>query len=142
MAAAQIDAIFSDLDVNAVKIGMLSQAAAIETVAQGLDRHHAKNIVLDPVMVATSGDRLLAPDAIEALRTLLIPRALLVTPNLPEAAALLEHASARSETEMELQARAMLDLRAHSVLIKGRHVEGSASVDLLVVASRTIGFTA
>ena len=140
--AAQIDAVFSDLDVNAVKIGMLSQAAAIETVAQGLDRHHAKNIVLDPVMVATSGDRLLAPDAIEALRTLLIPRALLVTPNLPEAAALLEHAPARSETEMELQARAMLDLGARSVLIKGGHGEGSESADLLVDASSVTRFAA
>ena len=65
--AAQIDAVFSDLDVGAVKIGMLSQAATIETVAKGLDRHRAKNIVLDPVMVATSGDRLLAPEAVEAL---------------------------------------------------------------------------
>ena len=87
--AAQIDAVFSDLEVGAVKIGMLSQAATIEAVAKRLDRHRARNIVLDPVMVATSGDRLLAPDAVEALRRLLIPRALVVTPNLPEAAALL-----------------------------------------------------
>ena len=67
---AQIDAIFSDLQVNAVKIGMLSQTASIEAVVEGLDRHRPKNIVLDPVMVATSGDRLLAPDAVEALRQL------------------------------------------------------------------------
>src|SRR3990172_10764219 len=66
--AAQIDAVFSDLKVGAVKIGMLSQVAAIEAVAAGLARHHAKNIVLDPVMVATSGDRLLADDAIDVLR--------------------------------------------------------------------------
>ena len=65
--AAQIDAVFSDLDVGAVKIGMLSRAATIEAVARGLVRHKAQNIVLDPVMVATSGDRLLAPDAVDAL---------------------------------------------------------------------------
>jgi hydroxymethylpyrimidine/phosphomethylpyrimidine kinase len=139
---AQIDAVFSDLDVNAVKIGMVSQAASIEVVAQGLDRHRAKNIVLDPVMVATSGDRLLAPGAVAALRALLFPRALIVTPNLPEAAALLEHAPARSEAEMESQARALLDLGARSVLIKGGHGEGSESVDLLVDASSVTRFAA
>src|SRR6185312_12947425 len=79
---AQMDAVFSDLDVDAVKIGMLSQTASIETVAKGLSDHRAKNIVLDPVMVATSGDKLLASDAIDALRNLLIPRALVITPNL------------------------------------------------------------
>ncbi|MGA8885730.1 MAG: bifunctional hydroxymethylpyrimidine kinase/phosphomethylpyrimidine kinase, partial [Pseudolabrys sp.] len=89
---AQIDAVFCDLEVNAVKIGMLSQTATIEAVAKGLDRHRAMNIVLDPVMIATSGDRLLADDAVAAVRAWLIPRALVVTPNLPEAAALLEHA--------------------------------------------------
>lgn len=139
---AQIDAVFSDLDVNAVKIGMVSQSASIEAVAQGVDRHHAKNVVLDPVMVATSGDRLLAPDAVKGLRTLLFPRALIVTPNLPEAAALLEHAPARSEAEMESQARALLDLGARSVLIKGGHGEGSESVDLLVDASSVTRFAA
>ena len=73
--AAQIDAVFSDLAVDAVKIGMLSQVSTIEAVAQGLDRHRARHVVLDPVMVATSGDRLLNPAAVDALRTLLIPRA-------------------------------------------------------------------
>src|SRR6267142_7239144 len=87
---AQIDAVFGDLDVKAVKIGMVSQRAVIEAIVAGLARWSPKNIVLDPVMVATSGDRLLAPDAIEALRTKLIPRASLITPNLPEAAALLD----------------------------------------------------
>ena len=87
---AQMDAVFSDLAIGAVKIGMLSQAASIEAVAKGLADHRATNIVLDPVMVATSGDRLLATDAVEALRRLLIPRALVITPNLPEAAALVE----------------------------------------------------
>jgi hydroxymethylpyrimidine/phosphomethylpyrimidine kinase len=99
---AQIDAVFSDLDVGAVKIGMLSQAASIEAVARGLADYRAKNIVLDPVMVATSGDRLLATDAVDALRKLLIPRALVITPNLPEAAALVGASPARNEKEMEI----------------------------------------
>ena len=130
--AAQIDAVFSDLEVSAVKIGMLSQAAIIETVAKGLGRHRAQNIVLDPVMVATSGDRLLAADAVEALRQVLIPRALVVTPNLPEAAALTGATVARNEQEMEIQARELLALGAHNVLIKGGHGSGDESVDLLV----------
>ena len=130
--AAQIDAVFSDLEVSAVKIGMLSQAAIIETVAKGLGRHRAQNIVLDPVMVATSGDRLLAADAVEALRQVLIPRALVVTPNLAEAAALTGASVARNEQEMEIQARELLALGARNVLIKGGHGSGDESVDLLV----------
>ena len=129
--AAQIDAVFSDLDVAAVKIGMLSQRAAIEAVAEGLQRHKARTIVLDPVMVATSGDRLLAPAAVDALRRQLIPRALVVTPNLPEAAALTGASPARNEKEMEVQARGILALGARTVLIKGGHGEGD-SVDLLI----------
>ena len=140
VVAAQIDAVFSDLAIGAVKIGMLSQAATIEAVAQGLGRHRAKNIVLDPVMVATSGDRLLAADAIGALRKLVIPQALVLTPNLPEAAALLDHAPARSEAEMEAQARALLDFGAQYVLIKGGHGEGSESVDLLIDATSVTRF--
>ena len=130
--AAQIDAVFSDLDIGAVKIGMLSSAASIEAVARGLVRHKAKNIVLDPVMVASSGDRLLAPDAVGALRRLLIPRALVVTPNLPEAAALAGAGLARNEAEMEAQAREILALGPRAVLIKGGHSEGDESVDLLI----------
>ncbi|HTQ83453.1 MAG TPA: bifunctional hydroxymethylpyrimidine kinase/phosphomethylpyrimidine kinase [Pseudolabrys sp.] len=130
--AAQIDAVFSDLDIAAVKIGMLSRAPAIAAVAQGLRRHKAKNVVLDPVMVASSGDRLLTPAAIEALRQELIPRALVVTPNLPEAAALTGASPARNEQEMEVQAREILSLGARHVLIKGGHGEGADSVDLLI----------
>lgn len=129
--AAQIDAVFSDLDVNAVKIGMLSRAATIEAVAAGLDRHRAANVVLDPVMVATSGDRLLAPEAVDALRRLLIPRARVITPNLPEAAALLDEAVARNENEMLMQAQRLLEFGAHAVLIKGGHGSGPESADLL-----------
>ncbi|MEA2989104.1 MAG: hydroxymethylpyrimidine/phosphomethylpyrimidine kinase, partial [Alphaproteobacteria bacterium] len=77
--AAQIDTVFSDLDVKAVKIGMLSQAAVIEAVAAGLARWRQSQVVLDPVMVATSGDRLLDPAAIDVLKRVLIPQALVIT---------------------------------------------------------------
>jgi hydroxymethylpyrimidine/phosphomethylpyrimidine kinase len=133
--AAQIDAVFSDLDVGATKIGMLSSAAAVAAVAEGLDRHRARNIVLDPVMEASSGDRLLKPDAVDNLCRLLIPKALVLTPNLPEAAALLDAPIAADETAMERQAHRLLDLGAGAVLIKGGHGSGRESVDLLVDAS-------
>lgn len=133
--AAQIDAVFSDLKVDAVKIGMLSQAPAIAAVASGLERYKAMNVVLDPVMVATSGDRLLKPDAVENLRRLLIPKALVLTPNLPEAAALLDTTIAADEAAMRDQARRLLEFGARSVLIKGGHGAGAESVDLLVNAN-------
>jgi len=129
---AQIDAVFSDLDVAAIKIGMMSQIASLEAVAQGLAAYSARNIVLDPVMVATSGDRLLAPEAVEALGKNVVPRSLVVTPNLPEAAVLVGASVARNEREMEVQAREILALGARNVLIKGGHGAGDESVDLLI----------
>ena len=139
---AQIDAIFADLAVAAVKIGMLSRIAAIEAVAEGLARHRARNIVLDPVMVATSGDRLLADEAVDALRRALIPRALLVTPNLPEAAALTGANLARNEREMAAQAREILALGPRAVLIKGGHGEGEEAVDLLIGEGEVVRLSA
>jgi len=139
---AQIDAVFADLRVAAVKIGMLSRAGAIEAVAAGLMRHRAENIVLDPVMVATSGSHLLALNAVEALRRKLIPRALLVTPNLPEAAALTGTGLARDEQQMESQAHEILSLGARNVLIKGGHAEGGESVDLLIGQGEAVRFAA
>ncbi|HEY7998140.1 MAG TPA: bifunctional hydroxymethylpyrimidine kinase/phosphomethylpyrimidine kinase [Pseudolabrys sp.] len=136
---AQMDAVFSDLDIAAVKIGMLSQVTAIKAVAAGLRRHHAKNMVLDPVMAATSGDRLLAADAIAALRRELIPFVLVVTPNLAEAAALSGGSLARNEDEMEVQAREILSLGARNVLIKGGHGDGDESVDILIGQSQGFG---
>jgi hydroxymethylpyrimidine/phosphomethylpyrimidine kinase len=133
--AAQIDAVFSDLAVDAVKIGMLSQVSTIEAVAAGLDRHDARGVVLDPVMVASSGDRLLQPAAVDALRRVLIPRADVLTPNLAEAAALLDVAVAKDEAAMRAQAERLLALGAKAVLIKGGHGGGAESVDLLVAAS-------
>jgi len=129
--AAQIDAVFSDLDVGAVKIGMLANAAAIDAVAAALDRHRARNVVLDPVMVATSGQMLLRDDGVGRLREL-IGRANVLTPNLSEAAVLLDAPLARDEDEMRMQAQRLHALGAGAVLIKGGHGEGTESVDLLV----------
>jgi hydroxymethylpyrimidine/phosphomethylpyrimidine kinase len=128
----QIDSVFGDLTVAAVKIGMLSQAAVITAVVQGLDRHGAPNVVLDPVMVATSGDLLLAQDAVETLRRELLPRALLITPNLPEAAALLGEEVAADEEAMRAQGERLLAFGPRAVLMKGGHATGPESVDLLV----------
>jgi hydroxymethylpyrimidine/phosphomethylpyrimidine kinase len=128
---AQIDAVFADLDVRAVKIGMVAQSATIDAIVAGLTRWTPKHIVLDPVMVATSGDRLLAMEAVEALRTKLIPRAALITPNLPEAAALLDEAVASSETAIESQGERLKAMGCQAVLIKGGHGQGAESIDYL-----------
>jgi hydroxymethylpyrimidine/phosphomethylpyrimidine kinase len=129
---AQIDAVLADFAVGAVKVGMLLRPETVVAVARALGRHRVRNIVLDPVMIASSGASLLAPDAVMALREELIPRAYLVTPNLPEAAALCDASLARNEREMEVQAREILSLGARRVLIKGGHREGDESVDLLI----------
>lgn len=131
---AEIDAVFSDIGFDAVKIGMLSQAPVIRAVRAGLDRWNAKNVVLDPVMVATSGDPLLAPDAIASLREELLPRADIVTPNLAEAAKITDRAIATNRDEMVAQGRAILAMGARTVLIKGGHGEGGAAEDVLVDA--------
>jgi hydroxymethylpyrimidine/phosphomethylpyrimidine kinase len=128
----QIDAVFDDLDVGAVKIGMVAQREVIEAIAASLARWKPKHVVLDPVMVATSGDRLLLPDAIDALRNALIPCAHIVTPNLPEAAALLNEPVARDDAEIEAQGKRLLALGCKSVLIKGGHGEGPESTDYFV----------
>jgi hydroxymethylpyrimidine/phosphomethylpyrimidine kinase len=130
--AAQMDAVYSDIRVAATKIGMLSVAAAIEAVAAGLARHRVETVVVDPVMVAASGDPLLKPDAVETLKRVLIPRALVVTPNLAEAAALTGMALARDEAEMRRQGEAILALGPRAVLVKGGHGEGERAVDLLI----------
>ncbi len=139
---AQLDAVLSDLAVDAVKIGMISQPAVAEAVAAGLERHGQSSIVLDPVMVASSGDRLLAPAAVDVLRQRLIPRALLLTPNLPEAAVLLDGPVARNETEMRDQAERLLALGPRAVLIKGGHGKGAESVDFLVGADAIVRLAA
>ncbi|KQO79237.1 MULTISPECIES: bifunctional hydroxymethylpyrimidine kinase/phosphomethylpyrimidine kinase [unclassified Methylobacterium] len=136
---AQIDSVFSDLAVGAVKIGMLSQVATIEAVAAGLARHAGRiPIVLDPVMVATSGDRLISEAAVEALRRHLLPLADLVTPNLPETATLIGEPTAETENAAVAQGRRLLAIGARAVLVKGGHGEGDESVDHLMRGDGTL----
>lgn len=129
--AAQLDAVFDDLAVAAVKIGMLGGPEVIAAVAEGLAAQSLP-VVLDPVMVAKSGAALLPEAAVAALRKRLLPLATLLTPNLPEAARLLEVEIAASEPEAEAQGRALLALGAQAVLMKGGHAAGAVCVDLLV----------
>jgi hydroxymethylpyrimidine/phosphomethylpyrimidine kinase len=140
--AAQIDAVFGDLAIGAVKIGMVAQLATIDAIAAGLERWSPRHVVLDPVMVATSGDRLLAADAVAALRTKLIPRAALITPNLPEAAALLDEPVAATEAAIERQGKRLLAIGCAAVLIKGGHGQGADSTDYLVTGSGVIALAA
>jgi len=139
---AQMDAVFSDLDVKAVKIGMVAQLATIDAIVAGLTRWSPKHIVLDPVMVATSGDRLLATEAVAALRSKLIPRASVVTPNLPEAAALLDEPVASGEAAIEAQGKRLLSMGCRAVLIKGGHGQGAESIDYLVSGTGIIALAA
>lgn len=131
---AQIDAVFEDLRIDAVKIGMLGDVATIRTVEAGLVRHAGAPIVLDPVMVAKSGDRLLSIESIAALRAL-TARVTLLTPNLPEVAALLDGDEPRTEQEMAEAGRALRALGAEAVLVKGGHlVDEEEAFDMLVDA--------
>ena len=139
---AQIDAVFSDLAVGAVKIGMVAQHASIDAIAAGLTRWSPRHVVLDPVMVATSGDRLLAAEAIDALRSKLIPRASVITPNLPEAAVLLDEPIAASEAAVEDQGKRLLAMGCRAVLIKGGHGQGTESIDYLIGASGVVALAA
>jgi len=139
---AQLDAVFGDLDVKAVKIGMVAQLATVGAIVAALERWKAKHVVLDPVMVATSGDRLLAADAIEALRRQLIPCADLVTPNLPEAAALLNEPVAVSQAAIESQGQRLISMGCRAVLIKGGHGEGAESVDYLFSQNGVVALAA
>jgi hydroxymethylpyrimidine/phosphomethylpyrimidine kinase len=139
---AQIDTVFADLAVNAVKLGMLSQPAAIRAVAEALERHAVTCLVVDPVMIAGSGDALLAPQAVGLLRKAIVPKALLLTPNLPEAAALLEAPLAQSEKQMREQGERLMALGAKAVLVKGGHGTGPESVDLLITADSYVRLAA
>ncbi|MTH78327.1 bifunctional hydroxymethylpyrimidine kinase/phosphomethylpyrimidine kinase [Paracoccus aestuariivivens] len=135
MVAAQIDAVFGDLDVRAVKIGMVGGPDVITTVAERLEAHLRTNavpVVLDPVMVAKSGDALLPDLAVTALRDRLIPLATVLTPNLPEAARLLECAPAETPEQLAEQGEALRALGATYVLMKGGHASGEVCTDLLI----------
>ena len=130
---AQLDAVAEDFPIAALKTGMLSSAAIIEVVARGIRRHALAPLVVDPVMVAKSGDRLLREDAVEALRRTLLPLARLVTPNIPEAE-VLAGMTIRTRADRLVAARAIMNLGAAAVVIKGGHTEEDPVVDVLVDA--------
>ena len=129
---AQIQSVLSDIQVNAIKTGMLATADIINAVADSLKSFAQIPLVLDPVMVATSGDRLLAEDAINTLIENLIPRATILTPNLLEAAALLNTPVAQNIADIQQQAELLLALGAQAVLIKGGHSHGDEATDVLL----------
>jgi hydroxymethylpyrimidine/phosphomethylpyrimidine kinase len=139
---AQLRAVASDLAVGAIKIGMLATSAVIRAVAEGLVDFPGVPVVLDPVMVAASGDPLLEADAVEALRTVLIPHATLITPNLAEVEALLGQPVARSEYEMAAQALKLHEAGANAVLIKGGHCGGENAIDILFEGDEPVSFEA
>jgi hydroxymethylpyrimidine/phosphomethylpyrimidine kinase len=130
--AAEMASVAADLAVGAIKTGMLADRTTVETVAEGLAEFPGAPLVVDPVMVATSGDVLLSPDAIDAVRSRLFPLASVVTPNLREAARLLDAPLATTLDAMEEQARRLLALGPRTVLVKGGHGDGPEAVDILV----------
>lgn len=131
MLQDQIDAVLEDIGADAVKIGMLHAPDIVQTVADAIDRHALQKVVLDPVMIATSGAVLIDNPAILLLVRELFPRSLLVTPNLDEAA-LLVGRPLRNESDMEAAAQEMLLMGAHAVLLKGGHLPGDLVCDLLL----------
>jgi hydroxymethylpyrimidine/phosphomethylpyrimidine kinase len=140
LVAAQIDAILFDIGTDAVKTGMLANSRIIQVVANKVKEHGLSNLVVDPVMVAKGGDRLLQEEAVEALRSLLIPLATVVTPNLPEAAVLV----GRSVESLEDARRAATDIvamGAKSAVVKGGHLKGDA-VDVFYDGRKLLEFTA
>lgn len=128
LVGAQIDAVVNDIGAHALKTGMLANTVIIDTVAKKIRAHGLKNLVVDPVMVATSGDLLIEKSAVTALRSRLIPLAAVVTPNLPEAEEL-TGMRLRTSKEIEEAARRMIDMGTKTVVIKGGHRKGPA-VDL------------
>jgi hydroxymethylpyrimidine/phosphomethylpyrimidine kinase len=127
--AAQIDAVVSDIGVDAAKTGMLSSAAIITTVAKRIRHWQIDKLVVDPVMVAKSGDRLLREDAVHSLVHELLPLALVLTPNVPEAEVLVGR-RLETDADMRAAARKILDLGPRSVVMKGGHRSGDTSIDL------------
>ncbi|RLV56903.1 bifunctional hydroxymethylpyrimidine kinase/phosphomethylpyrimidine kinase [Aeromicrobium phragmitis] len=130
---AQLSAVLEDLDVRAVKIGMLGDPDVIEAIARRLEQRREIPVVLDPVMVATSGDRLVPESAVEAIRSQLVPRAMVVTPNVPETEVLADM-DVDSVDDFEAAGRALIGAGAAHVLVKGGHLGGGEVVDVLVSA--------
>ncbi|MGF7162723.1 hydroxymethylpyrimidine/phosphomethylpyrimidine kinase [Rhodoligotrophos appendicifer] len=142
IVSAQISAVFDDLEVDAVKIGMLANAEIIHAVAEGIRRYRPRHVVLDPVMVAKSGDHLLRAEAVEAMVTTLMPLATLITPNLPEAIVLGDWTQGADEAAMVGLGRALLDKGAQAVLLKGGHLQTADAVDMLIVGTQSTRFSA
>jgi hydroxymethylpyrimidine/phosphomethylpyrimidine kinase len=140
IVSAQIAALAEDLPPAALKTGMLATAELISLVARGIRTRGWRHFVLDPVMVATAGDRLLATDAESALQKDLLPLAALVTPNLDEAE-VLTGSRVRDPDQMEAAGRRLLEMGAGAALIKGGHLDGDSIVDLLVVPGMARRFT-
>lgn len=130
--AAQIDAVMSDLEIKAIKIGMLSQSNVIRLVAEKIAQYQCQQVVLDPVMVATSGDKLLIDEAVDILKKQLIPLVQVITPNLHEAAILSGMSVATTQEQMIVTAQKLSMLGSKAVLLKGGHLEGKNSGDLLL----------
>ncbi len=137
LVAAQIKAVVEDIGADVVKIGMLGNAGIVRAVARCLDTLGLTRVVLDPVMIAKGGDRLLEGEAVDALRTELLPRAWIVTPNIPEAEVLAGR-EIRSLEDMHTAGRAILSLGARVVLVKGGHAEGPESVDVAILPTGTV----
>jgi hydroxymethylpyrimidine/phosphomethylpyrimidine kinase len=131
----QIEAVAGDIGCDAVKTGMLATSATVEAVAAAVDALELPNLVVDPVMIAKGGDRLLDEDAVHALRTTLLRRARVVTPNLPEAA-VLAGMTVQSRDDMRVAARRILALGPSAVIVKGGHLSDDWAVDLLVEGER------
>ena len=129
----QIRAVATDIGVDAAKTGMLASRAIVEAVAEALSEVRIPFLVVDPVFVSKHGHPLLAEDAVDALRAMILPRATLVTPNLPEAAGL-AGMPVRDRGDMGAAGRAILGLGPQAVLVKGGHLEGEDAIDLLVTA--------
>jgi hydroxymethylpyrimidine/phosphomethylpyrimidine kinase len=140
--AAQIDAVFDDVRVDAVKIGIVATAGIATVIADRLAHHGGRLVVLDPVMVAKSGDRLLAEDAVAALRDRLVPLAQVITPNLPEAAILLDCPVPTSMAEMCDVVCDLHRLGSRWVLLKGGHLDSPDSTDLLFNGQTVVEFSA
>lgn len=140
--AAQLDSVLSDVRIDTTKIGMLAETDIVEAVAERLQHYAVKTVVLDTVMLAKSGDPLLSPSAVATLRQRLLPQVSLITPNLPEAAALLDAPHACNEREMIEQGRALRALGCEAVLMKGGHLDDKESPDWLFTAEGETRFTA
>jgi len=141
IVVAQIDAVFGDIDIDAVKVGMLSDPDLVGAVTDALSSFDGP-IILDPVMVAKSGTCLLSKEAVSALRDRLLPKSTIVTPNIPEAAALLDAHEAASDAELRAQGRRILSLGAQAVLVKGGHGAAPVCTDWLIAEDGETSFVA